>query len=305
MIRSGVTAVHDAACSPEAEALFGAMAAAGALPVSVLAMPHPSALLRNDHDTRLDGAPSGAGDERFRIGAFKLFADGGIAIALDVTLGGHRIQHGYLMDDLETCARRAADRGFRIAVHAIGNVGVEHALATFRSVARAHPGVDHRFRLEHAGVTSPAQWRVAADLGVVGVVQPGFVEHVGISSQGVRFDEHHWLAFGGLHEAGVVLAGSSDDPCAPFPPLWCIDRGMTRTTSTGIVFEPDQALPFADWLHAYTLGAAYAGGQENERGSITAGKVADFVELAESGTDRSVVATWVRGVREASIDPTT
>ncbi len=71
-------------------------------------------------------------------------------------------------------------------------------------------------------------------LEAIAVVQPGFVEHVGIQSGGVRFDDHHWLAFAGLAEAGVRLAGSSDEPCAPTPPLWCAGRGVTRTTSTGI-----------------------------------------------------------------------
>ena len=199
------------------------------------------------------------------------------------------------MDDLEACAVRATDRGFRLAVHAIGNVGVSRALDVFETVARRRRDDDHRFRLEHAGVTGPSDWQRAAALGVIGVVQPGFVEHVGEQSRGVRFDDHHWLAFAGLAEAGVTLAGSSDDPCAPSAPLWCIDKGVRRTTSTGIAFEPEQSVPFADWLHAYTMGAALAGGQEDERGSITPGKRADLVALdTGSGTPR-VAATWIAG----------
>jgi hypothetical protein len=224
----------------------------------------------------------------------KLFADGGVSIALDTAIGGHPIRHGVLMDDLEACAARATARGFRLAVHAIGNVGVSRALDVFEALARKSDD-DHRFRLEHACITGPADWRRAAELGVIGVVQPGFVEHVGNQSQGVRFDDHHWLAFAGLAEAGVTLAGSSDDPCAPSAPLWCIDKGTRRTTSTRIAFEPEQSLPFTDWLHAYTMGAALAGGQEHERGSITPGKRADFVALdLTAGTPR-VAATWVAG----------
>lgn len=296
-VREGITAVHDAACSPAAEALFADMARRGSLPVSVLALPHPAALLRNEPGTRLDGAVTGDGDEQFRVGPIKLFADGGIAIALDTSIGGTPVQYGYVMDDLEACAQRAVDRGFRIAVHAIGNVGVAHALATFAAVARRHPGRDHRFRLEHAGVSGPEQWRQAAALGVIGVVQPGFVEHVGISSHGVGFDDHHWLAFAGLAEAGVRLAGSSDDPCAPSAPLWCIDKGISRRTSTGIAFDTGQSVPFDDWLRAYTIGAAIAGGQERERGTITPGKRADLVELERDGDTYRVGATWIAGRR--------
>ena len=292
--RDGITAVHDAACSPEAEDVYRAMAAAGTLPLSVLALPHPAALLRNEPGGRLDGPATGDGGEWFRVGPMKLFADGGVSIALDTAVGGHRIRYGVLMDDLEACALRATDRGFRLAVHAIGNLGVTRALDVFETVARGRDD-DHRFRIEHAGVTGPAEWQRAAALGAIGVVQPGFVEHVGNQTHGVRFDDHHWLAFAGLAEAGVTLAGSSDDPCAPVQPLWCIDRGVHRTTSTGIAFEPEQSVPFTDWLHAYTLGAAMAGGQEDERGSITPGKRADLVVLdVTSGTPR-VAATWVAG----------
>jgi predicted amidohydrolase YtcJ len=295
LLRDGITAIHDAACSPEAERVYASMAAAGALPLSVLALPHPAALLQNEPNGRLDGPATGDGDEWFRVGPMKLFADGGVAIALDAAIDGHAVRFGVLMDDLEACAVRATDRGFRIAVHAIGNLGVSHALGVFATVAGRDRDSDHRFRLEHAGITGRSDWQRAAALGVIGVVQPGFVEHVGIQSQGVRFDDHHWFAFAGLAEAGVTLAGSSDDPCAPSAPLWCIDKGIRRTTSTGIAFEPEQSVPFDDWLHAYTMGAAIAGGQEHERGSIAPDKRADLVVLDFSSAEPRVAATWVGG----------
>jgi hypothetical protein len=297
LLRDGITAVHDAACAPEAEALYASMARAGSLPISVVAMPHPSAILRNDTGERLDGPVTGAGDEDVRVGAVKLFADGGIAIALDVAVGGHPVRFGILMDDLEACAVTAARRGFRIAVHAIGNLGVDAALDAFTAVRRQVGDGDHRFRLEHAGVTDATQWDRLASLGGVAVVQPGFVEHVGIQSQGVRFDDHHWLAFAGLAEAGVPLAGSSDDPCAPAAPLWGAALGASRTTSTGISFEPDQAVDVDAWLEAYTAGAAYAGGHEDERGRLAPGLRADLVVLDLASSPASVVETWVAGHR--------
>jgi predicted amidohydrolase YtcJ len=259
-------------------------------------MPHPAAILTNDHAARLDGPPTGDGDERLRVGAMKLFADGGIAIALDTTVAGHEVRYGMLMQDVQACARRAVDAGFRVAIHAIGNAGVEHAIDTFEAV-RSGTDDDHRFRLEHAGVTSADQWAHLADLDAIGVVQPGFVEHMGISSRGVRFDDHHWLAFAGLADAGVTLAGSSDEPCAPVAPLWGAALGASRTTSTGLRFEPEQAVDLESWLHAYTAGAAYAGGQEHERGRLAPGLVADLVVLDRDGDDFTVGETWRAGER--------
>lgn len=293
LLRDGITAVHDAACSPEAESVYRAMARAGTLPISVLGMPHPAAILTNDPTGRLAGPPTGEGDERFRVGPLKLFADGGVAIALDTAVGGRPVRYGVLMDDLGDAAARGAARGFDLAVHAIGNAGVAHALDVLESVRVSS---DRRLRVEHATVTGPAEWRRLAALDAIAVVQPGFVEHVGVQSGAVRFDDVHWLAFAGLAEAGVLLAGSSDDPCAPAAPLWCMARGVDRTTSTGIAFEPEQSVPFTDWLHAYTLGAAVAGSQQDERGRIVPGARADFVVLDTAGAAPCVQATWVGGV---------
>jgi predicted amidohydrolase YtcJ len=297
LIAEGITCVHDAACSGAAEATYRAMARAGTLPVGVLGLPHPAELLMNDVGSRLDGAPTGDGDEWFRVGPAKLFADGGVAIALDATVGGHRVQMGMLFDDLGEHAHRAVDRGFRIAIHAMGNAGVQAMIDVCTDVDRRHPDDDHRFRVEHAGVTGAEQWRRLAALDAVAVVQPGFVEHVGTSAAGLRFDDHHWLAFAGLAEAGVTLAGSSDDPCAPSPPLWGAARGLTRRTSGGIEFEPEQSLPFEEWLTAYTRGAAFAGGQEHERGSLTPGKRADLVVLDRADAGAVVLETWIGGTR--------
>ncbi len=301
LIADGITCVHDAACSPAAEATYRSMARAGTLPISVLGMPHPAALLTNDVGSRLDGPPTGEGDEAFRVGPAKLFADGGVAIALETTIGGHPLRMGMLFDDLGEHAGRAVARGFRIAIHAMGNRGVQAMIDVCADLGRRYPETDHRFRVEHAGVTSPDQWRRLADLGAVAVVQPGFVEHVRTSSSGVRFDDHHWLAFAGLADSGVMLAGSSDDPSAPPPPLWGAAHGLTRRTDAGLDFEPEQSVPFDDWLAAYTRGAAFAGGQEHERGTITPGKRADLVVLDRADAGARVLETWIAGTREFTL----
>lgn len=303
LVADGITCVHDAACSEAAEVTYREMARSGTLPISVLGLPHPAELLLNDGGSRLDGAPTGDGDEWFRVGPAKLFADGGVAIALDTTVGGHPVQMGMLFDDLGVHAQRAVERGFRIAIHAMGNQGVQAMIDTCTEVARRRPDDDHRFRVEHAGVTGPAQWRRLAELDAVAVVQPGFVEHVGTSAAGMRFDDHHWLAFAGLADAGVTLAGSSDDPCAPPPPLWGATHGLTRRTSGGLDFEPEQSVPFEDWLAAYTRGAAFAGGQEHERGTITPGKRADLVVLDHADAGARVLETWIGGECAYTSDP--
>jgi predicted amidohydrolase YtcJ len=154
-------------------------------------------------------------------------------------------------------------------------------------------------------LASPEQIAAMAARDVIAVVQPGFVDHVGAAVAGIEFERATWLPFGDLVRSGVRLAASSDDPCAFHEPLLTAARGATRRCATGAVVGAEQALPYEDWLRAYTLGAAYAGGQEDERGSLTAGKRADLVMLeGELDPERPpcIVETWVAGCRVFAAD---
>ncbi len=298
LLQDGITCIHDAACSPSAEAVYRSMARANTLPISVLIMPHAEAILTNTLPARIDRAPTGDGDEQLRVGPRKFFADGGIAPAIDACSAGQRFTHGFQFADMAEHLVRAAAQGFRVAVHAMGNVGLEATLAAFRQAARARRDHDHRFRVEHSTLASPAQLAEMAALGVVGVVQPGFLSHMGQLVEGVIFDAEIWLPFGAMARAGLPLAASSDDPCAIHAPLRTSAHGATRRTGSGNVLGPEQALGYEEWLHAYTAGAAYAGGQEGERGSLTPGKRADLVVLAgalDPLHPPRVVQTWMGG----------
>jgi predicted amidohydrolase YtcJ len=295
LLRDGITCVHDAACGRTAAAVYRAMRAAGTLPISVLMMPHAEAILM---DPPLDGPVTGEGDELLRVGPVKLFADGGIAPAMDVSIAGQRSSFGIAFPGLAASVIAAVDRGFRVAVHALGNVGLRNALDAFARAARVRRDDDHRFRVEHVCLAAPRQITELAALGAIGVVQPGFVHHVGQAVETVPWDEEIWLPFGDLARARIPLAASSDDPCAFHEPLRTSSHGATRRTGSGNVFAPEQAIAYEEWLGAYTAGAAYAGGQEHERGSLTPGKRADLVILdgpLDAENPPRVAQTWVGG----------
>ena len=300
LLQDGITCVHDAACSPSAESVYRTMAAAKALPISVLVMPHAEAILMTPPAERLEGPRTGEGDEWLRVGPVKLFADGGIAPAMDVSIAGQRTSFGVQFEDVGEQVSRAVAHGFGVAVHAIGNAGLAAALDAFARVERRRD-LDYRFRIEHACLASAPQIREMASLGMIGVVQPGFLCHVGQAVEAVPFDEEIWLPFGDMVRAGIPLAASSDDPCAFYEPLRTSSHGATRRTGSGGVLGPEQALGYEEWLRAYTIGAAYAGGQEGERGSLTPGKRADMVVL-EGPLDPEhpprVAQTWVAGKKE-------
>jgi predicted amidohydrolase YtcJ len=304
LLADGVTCVHDAACPPSAERLYARLAREGRLPVSVLVMPHAEGLLGPLDPTRLEGPVTGEGDERLRVGPIKLFADGGVLPAIDVHFHGQAVSMGLVFDRLAEEVAEALQRGFAVAVHAIGNRGLDAALDAFDAAGRGRAGRgrcdDARWRVEHATLLSRVQAARMADLGVLGVVQPGFVHHMGGAVGEFAPDDATWLAFGDLAEAGVRLAGSSDGPCTFHAPLLTSARGVTRLTSKGTVIDASQSLPYEDWLHAYTAGAAFAGGQEDERGRLAPGLQADLVVLdgpLDARRPPTVDETWVAGAR--------
>ncbi|MGZ4757063.1 MAG: amidohydrolase [Acidimicrobiia bacterium] len=303
LLADGITCVHDAACPPSAEQVYARLVHDRRLPVSVLVMPHAEALLSPLEERRLDGPATGEGDERLRVGPVKLFADGGVLPAIQGHAHGHPISMGFTFAGLAQQAARAVERGYRVAVHAIGNRGLETALDAFEAAARARPDADHRFRVEHATLASAAQVQRMASLGAIGVVQPGFLDHMGGAVDGFELDDANWMPFATLADAGVMLAASSDHPCAFSEPVLTSARGVTRRTSRETVLDAEQSVPYEAWLHAYTAGAAYAGGQEHERGRLVPGLRADLVILdgALDGENPPTVSeTWVAGQRSFS-----
>jgi hypothetical protein len=296
LLSEGVTCVHDAATPPAAEELYGRLAAAGRLPLSVLTMPHPAAILSGPDHGRLEGPPTGEGDEWLRVGPVKLFADGGSHPAIDAHRQGERFTEGIAFSGLAAGVAAVAGRGFRVAVHAMGNAGLAATLDAFAETAR-HGDGDHRFRVEHATLAAPHQIRRLAELGGVAVVQPGFVRVVGSRVSGLVFDDVTWMPFADLAAAGVPLAASSDDPCGAWQPLATSSDGATRWTGESVL-GPEQALSYEDWLRAWTAGSAYAGGQEDERGRLVPGARADLVILdgeLDAEHPPTVAETWVAG----------
>lgn len=304
LLANGITAVHDAACSPAAEATYGRLRRTGRMALSVLAMPHPDDLFAGPDHARLGGPPTGEGDAWLRVGPVKLFADGGSHPHIDAHAGGRRIAEGYAFPDLGGDAHRAADRGFALATHAMGNAGLRRVLDAYRDVRRRRPDDDGLLRVEHATLAGPAQIRALAGLGAVAVVQPGFVDTIGRRVGHLRFDDAAWMPFDDLADAGVTLAASSDHPSAPAAPLTTSRLATTEGAPRDLPGGSHQPLPLHDWLRAWTIGAAIAGGQEHERGSITPGKRADLVILDGDPADAHtrVVQTWVAGRRRFDRD---
>jgi predicted amidohydrolase YtcJ len=243
------------------------------------------------------------GDEHLRIGYLKVFMDGTLgsqtAWMLDGT--GVRITSG---DELAAIVRRAADAGWPVGVHAIGDRANREALDAFESTREVWAPLGLRQRIEHAQCLAPEDVGRFAEIGVACSVQ--FSHAPSDRDLADRF----WpdkvdgaYAFRSLWETGAVVANGSDAPVEELDPLAGIRAGVLRTIDDRPAWHPDQKLTIDQALVASTVNPAWLAGDEHSRGRLLPGYLADLVVLTrdplECPEDElesvQVVATMVGG----------
>ncbi|GLX04968.1 amidohydrolase [Microbispora sp. NBRC 16548] len=257
------------------------------------------------------GFRTGIGDERLRIGPVKLFSDGsliGRTAAMCCDYEGEPGNRGLLQQDAEALRAfilRAHAAGWQIATHAIGDHAVDVVLDAYEEAQARDPRPDARHRIEHCAVTSDAQVARIARLGVIPVPQGRFVSELGDGMLAALGSERSLGCYRqrSFLEAGIVVPGSSDCPVADGAPLLGIHDLVNRRTASGVPFTPAESLTVEQALRAYTVGSAYAAGEERHKGTLSRGKLADFVVLGddlfavapERIKDVAVLATVVGG----------
>ena len=182
--------------------------------------------------------------------------------------------------------------GRQVAIHAIEPRAICAALDAIEAALRQHPRPNHRHRIEHASITPPALASRIASLGVVVVSNPGFLWESGERYlSAVTSTELPWLYdVAGLRGAGVQVAAGSDAPVAPSAPLLGIAAACARRSRGGIRL-PGETLAFEQAAELFTSGAAGAAFQEQARGRIAPGSLADLVLL--DGDSRNLLSLRV------------
>jgi hypothetical protein len=188
-------------------------------------------------------------------------------------------------EEIERVVRESAEGGVGMAIHAIGDRAVKTALDGIEAGRKAGTLPARRIRLEHVQLARMEDLQRMARLGVVASVQPFHAVVDRYTAERYWGDRHRRAyAYRTMGELGVRVAFGSDTPVDTCDPLRilhaAINRYDDRTPDAG-AWLPDQALTMSQALHAYTAGAAYAGGQEQHQGSLAPGKLADVVVLAE------------------------
>lgn len=235
------------------------------------------------------GVRTGFGDEWLRVGPVKLFADGsliGRTAAMCVDYADAPGNRGFLQQDageLHDLIVRAHCFGWQVATHAIGDRAVDVVLDAYADAQRRLPRPDVRHRIEHCGVTSEEQVARIVELGVVPVSQGRFVTEIGDGMLDALGPQRSRMCYRqrSFIDAGAVLPGSSDCPVVDGAPLLGMHDLVNQRTASGRPFNTDEALTPAQALRAYTVGSAYAAHAELSKGTLSRGKLADFVVLSE------------------------
>jgi len=267
----------------------------------------------------------GDGSDRFRVRGAKLWYDGspysGTMLLDDPYLASELCccrlgiapgTAGYAMHDRSALVPRLREllaSGWQILTHAQGDRAIRETLDVYAEVLGEHAGnLDHRWRVEHVGLISPADIERAKRLGValsfhvnhIRYYGPELRDHILGAQRGERM-----MPVGSAARAGHRVSLHADSPMYPPGPLGLVQTAVTRRTRCGEQLGPGEAISLEQALRAVTIDAAWQLRVDEEVGSLAPGKRADLTILAEdpfevapADLDRiEVQATWLDGRR--------
>jgi predicted amidohydrolase YtcJ len=246
-------------------------------------------VLRMDPETR-------KGDDWVKVGGVKGFVDGSLGSSTAKFYEPYLNEPGstgvYVtpLAALREFIRNADRAGLSVAVHAIGDRANAELLDIFAEVARENGPRDRRFRAEHAQHLRPEDYRRFRELGVIASLQPYHAIDDGRWAEG-RIGARRCAssyASRSLLDAGARVACGSDWSVAPLDPTLGIDAAVNRRTLDGKHpggWFPEQKIKVAEAIEAYTLTSAYAAFEEEDRGSLEQGKLADLAVLSRDILD--------------------
>jgi len=286
--RWGLTGIHDAGVGAEGIAVYEELARAGRYNLR-------NYVMIRANDSTLDafmrrGPQKGLYDGRIWIRAIKISADGALGsrgAALLEPYSDDAGNSGLLVTPPErtrSVAVRALRSGFQLNVHAIGDRANRIVLDQFETALREVPVADHRFRIEHAQILHYQDIPRFAELDVIPSMQGSHQTSdmywaPNRLGQGRLFGAYAWRS---LLSTGVVIPNGSDFPVEAVNPIISFHSFVSRQDAANFPaggWFAEQRTTREEALLSITLWPAYAAFMENESGSLTAGKYADFVVL--------------------------
>ena len=230
------------------------------------------------------------GDEWLRVGGMKLGVDGGFEggwmrepYAEPWGEGGTFFGVNTMKQAPYTDVVKELNRlGWRVATHAVGDAAIDEVLTAYEAAAAEKPIAGRRWTIEHGFIPQPDQFPRMKKLGLVISAQnhlylagPSLVNYWGPTRAARTTPMRTYL------DQGLVVAGGTDSAVVPYPPLWVIYHFVSRATISGGVLGADQKISRKEALQVATINNAYLTFEEQTKGSIERGKLADLVVLPE------------------------
>jgi len=287
-LKHGITSFQDAGSSFELVEMLAGMATNGELGLRLWVM------LSEDNESLADGLPGfdvhRVGDGYLTVGGIKRWVDGALGshgawllepyTDLPTSTGLNIVTE----DDLRESARLALEHGLQLCSHAIGDranrVTLDVYEEAYSSVSEPR---DLRWRIEHAQHLHPDDIPRLAELGVVAAIQPTHCTSDGpwvpirLGDERSRTGAYVWRAF---LDSGAVLASGTDVPVERVDTMPSFYSAVTRRTADGSAFYPEQVMTRMETLRARTFDAAFAAFEDDVKGSLAIGKLADVTVLS-------------------------
>ena len=237
-----------------------------------------------------EGIRTGFGDEWIKFGATSERADDGsfsertmaISTPYPDRRDGYKGNLIYLQDELDAWVLKVHRAGIQVNVHANGDVAIASTLTAFERALKAHPVPNMRPKITHCTLINDDILRRMKALDCVPAV---FTSYAYYNSDKFHFYGEEMMkrcmAFRSFLDAGINVAAGSDFGPGPFSPLMGIQGMVTRTGWNGETWGANQRVTVDEAIRINTLNGAYASFEEGIKGSITPGKLADYVVLAE------------------------
>ncbi len=312
-LAKGVTSFHDAGSPLSEVERYRELAENGELDVRLWVMiRQPAAALEG----KLDEFPLiDVGGEHFlTVRAIKAAVDGALGSFGAWLLEPYNDKPNFTgqnttpLDELERLAELCLQHDLQFCTHAIGDRANREMLDLYERIFQAHPEkTDLRWRIEHAQHLHPDDIPRFARLGVIAAMQgihctsdAPFVE----KRLGYERAENGAYPWRSLIDSGAIIANGTDAPVEDVDPIESFYASVTRKRADdGMEFFPEQAMTRTEALLSYTINCAYAAFEEDLKGSLTPGKLADFVVLSnnlltcpeEEILQTEVLQTWVGG----------
>ncbi len=240
---------------------------------------------------KLANIRTGFGDEWIRVGGVKFVADGSASertMRMSTPYVGTQ-DYGILtmtQDQLHEAIDDAHSHGWQVGVHANGDVTIDMVLNAYERALKKWPDANRRHRIEHCTLVNPEIIRRIVASGVIPTPFWTYVYYHGEKWSEYGDGKIGWMfAHKSFLDAGIRVPGASDYTPGPFEPLMALQSMVTRKDYKGRVWGANQKVTLDQALTIATINGAYASSEEHLKGSITAGKLADFVVLEKDPHD--------------------